>query len=148
MTLLEQITNSWKDAMRAGDATRKETLSLVRAAVKNAQIDSKTEMDDAAVQGVIEREAKKRREAASEYDKAGRPELAQKERDELAVLQDFLPQQLSEDELREIVSQTVTEVGANGPKDMGKVMGALRPKIAGRADGKLASELVKTALAS
>ena len=144
--LLEQITSAWKDAMRAGDATRKETLSLVRAAVKNAQIDSKTEMDDAAVQSVIEREAKKRREAALEYDKAGRPELAQKERDELGVLQDFLPQQLSEDELRAVVAQTIAETGAQSPKDMGKVMGALRPKIAGRADGKLASELVKTAL--
>ena len=144
--LLEQITSAWKAAMRAGDATRKETLSLVRAAVKNAQIDSKTEMDDAAGQSVIEREAKKRREAALEYDKAGRPELAQKERDELGVLQDFLPQQLSEDELRAVVAQTIAETGAQSPKDMGKVMGALRPKIAGRADGKLASELVKTAL--
>jgi len=144
--LLDQITASWKDAMRSGDAVRKETLSLVRAAVKNVQIDAKTEMDDAAVQVVIEKEAKKRREAALEYEKAGYPDRAQKERDELAVLQDFLPSQLSEEELQGIVSETIAEVGASTAKDMGKVMGALRPKIAGRADGKVASEMVKAAL--
>jgi uncharacterized protein YqeY len=144
--LLDQITASWKDAMRSGDAVRKETLALVRAAVKNVQIDAKEELDDAAVQVVIEKEAKKRREAALEYEKAGYADRAQKERDELAVLQDFLPSQLSDEELQAVVSETIAEVGASSAKDMGKVMGALRPKIAGRADGKVASELVKAAL--
>ena len=101
---------------------------------------------DAAIQAIIDKEAKKRREAITEYEKAGRDDLAQKEREELAVLAEFLPTQLTEAELSEIISATIAELGASGAKDMGRVMGTLRPKIAGKADGKLASEIVKSQL--
>jgi uncharacterized protein len=144
--LLDQVTASWKEAMKSGDATRKETLAMVRAAVKNAQIDSKEELSEEATLAVIEKEAKKRREAAEEFDKANRSDLADKERAELAVLAGFLPEQISDAELQQIVSATVSEVGASSPKDMGKVMSALLPKISGRADGKKASALVRAAL--
>ena len=145
--LLDQVTASWKAAMKSGDATRKETLSMVRAAVKNAQIEAKgSEISEEATLAVIEKEAKKRREAAEEYDKANRPDLADKERAELAVLADFLPEQMSDEELSQLVSATLAETGASSPKDMGRVMSALLPKVAGRADGKKVSALVRAAL--
>ena len=151
-TLNERINTGWKDAMRAGEATRKETLSLLRAAVKTAEINARgsdksfdAELDS-DVQAVIEREAKKRRDAIEEYEKAGRSDRAQAERDELQVLQEFLPQQLTEDELREIVKEAIAQSGASGAKDMGVVMKAVRPLTAGRADGKLVSEMVRAEL--
>lgn len=146
--LVENITNAWKDAMRSGDATRKETLSGLRAAIKKAEIDSRLEgeLDDTARQAIIDKEAKKRREAIEEYTKASRTDLADKEKAELDIIAEFLPQQLSDDELLAVVRDSIAEVGAATPKDMGKVMGVLVPKIAGRADGKKASSLVKELL--
>lgn len=146
--LVENITNAWKDAMRSGDATRKETLSGLRAAIKKAEIDSRLEgeLDDTARQAIIDKEAKKRREAIEEYTKASRTDLADKEKAELDIIAEFLPQQLSDDELLTVVRDSIAEVGAATPKDMGKVMGVLVPKIAGRADGKKASSLVKELL--
>ena len=152
--LQEQITNGWKDAMRAGDALRKDTLSGLRAAIKNAEIESRggenqTEigaMDDDGVLRVIEREAKKRRDAIEEYQKVGRDELAQIEQNELAILQEFLPAQLTEEELETFAREAVAESGATSGKDMGSAMKALMPKIAGRADGKAASAAIKKLL--
>lgn len=149
-TLLEQVTSAWKDAMRSGDAVRKDTLSSLRAAIKNGEINSRgtgATFDEAAAQATIEKEAKKRREAITEYQKVGRQDLADKEKAELDVIADFLPQQLTAEELAEIVKATIAETGASSPKDMGKVMGVLVPKISGRADGKEASNLVKQLLA-
>jgi hypothetical protein len=148
-TLLEQVTNAWKDAMRSGEAVRKDTLSSLRAAIKNGEINSRgsgAEFDEAAAQATIEKEAKKRREAIVEYEKAGRQDLADREKAELAVISEFLPEQLTEEELATLVRETIAEVGASSPKDMGKVMGVLVPRIAGRADGKVASALVKQSL--
>lgn len=146
--LVETITAGWKDALKSGDATRKDTLSALRAAIKKAEIDARTgtELDEAARQAVIDKEAKKRREAIEEYTKANRVDLADKERAELAVIAEFLPQQLSDDELLALVRECAAQVGAAAPKDMGKVMGVLAPQIAGRADGKKASALVKELL--
>ncbi len=135
--------------MKAGQGQRRDVLSGLRAAVKNAEIDAKTgvgQLDDAGVQRVIEREAKKRRDAIEEYNKAGRPDRAQIEQEELVILQEFLPAQLTTEELEALVAQTVAEAGANSPKDMGAVMKLLTPKIAGRADGRAASETVKRLL--
>lgn len=149
-TLLEQVTSAWKDAMRSGEAVRKDTLSSLRAAIKNAEINSRgtnATFDEAMAQSAIEKEAKKRREAAVEYEKVGRQDLADKEKAELAVIAEFLPQQLTSEELEALVRETIAETGAASPKDMGKVMGALVPKISGRADGKEASALVKQLLA-
>jgi uncharacterized protein YqeY len=154
MSLQEQITNGWKDAMRVGDSLRKDTLSGLRAAIKNAEIESRgsgavTEigaMDDEGVLKVIEREAKKRRDAIEEFEKAGRPERVASEQAELAILQEFLPEPLSDAELENLASAAVTESGATSAKDMGNVMKVLMPKIAGRADGKAASAAVKKLL--
>jgi uncharacterized protein YqeY len=154
MSLQEQITSGWKDAMRSGDGLRKDTLSGLRAAIKNAEIETRgsnaaTEigaMDDEGVLKVIEREAKKRRDAIEEYEKAGRPERAEAERNELAILQEFLPEQLSDAELETLAREAIAESGATSARDMGNVMKVLMPKIAGRADGKAASAAVKKLL--
>lgn len=148
---MDRITDGWKAAMKSGDATRKETLSGLRAAVKRAEIDARGtanegELDDEETQVVIDREAKKRREAIEEYTKAKRKDLADKEAAELAIIAEFLPKQFTDAELETIVRETVAEVGASSSKEMGAVMTALRPKIAGRADGKKASAMVKSAL--
>ena len=145
--LQEKITSGWKDALRAGDTPRRDTLSGLRAALKNEEIEVRGELDEARVQAIINREAKKRREAITEYQKANRPDLADKEDAELRILTEFLPTQLGEEELRALVAATIAQVGAQSPKDMGAVMKALQPQIAGKADGKLASNLVKEALA-
>ena len=132
--------------MRAGETQRRDTLSMLRAALKNEEIETRGELDEARVQAIINREAKKRREAIEEYTKANRSDLADREGAELKILTEFLPTQMTEDELRALVASTVASVGASSPKDMGMVMKALQPQIAGKADGKLASNLVKEAL--
>ena len=146
--IVETITAQWKDAMKSGDSLRKDTLSSLRAAIKKAEIDARTgtELDENARQSIIDKEAKKRRESIEEYTKANRLDLADKEKAELDIIAEFLPSQLSDDELLVIVRDCIAEVGAATPKDMGKVMGVLVPKIAGRADGKKASNLVKELL--
>ncbi len=151
MNLQEQITEDYKAAMKSGDATRKTTLSGLRAAFKSAEIDARGTdkiVDETTFQSVIEKEAKKRRESIEEFTKAGRTDLADKESAELEVLKTYLPEQMSDEELEAMIDQTLAETGANSPKEMGKVMGALVPKIAGRADGKLASKLVRDKLAA
>ncbi len=145
-SLQETITQAWKDALRAGETNRRDTLSSLRAAIKNQEIEARATLTDEAVQAVVNKEAKKRREAIEEYGKAGREDLAAIERGELEILSAYLPVQMSEDELRALVQATVAQVGATSPKDMGLVMKALQPLIAGKADGRLASNLVKEAL--
>jgi len=143
--LLEQITTGWKVAMKSGDTARRDTLSGLRAAIRSAEINARVEggLDDAAAQAVVDKEAKKRREAIEEFLKANRSDLADKEKVELEIIAEFLPAQLSQAELEELVQSTIAEAGATTARDMGRVMGLLVPKIAGRADGKQASALVK-----
>ena len=148
---MEKITEGWKDAMRSGQTQRKDVLSTLRAAIKKEEIDSRSggesvALDDAGIMRVIEREAKKRRDAADEYDKYGRAERAEAERAELAILQEFLPQQLSDDELDAVVRAAIAEVGAAAPGDMGKVMPVAMAQAAGRADGKRISASVRKSL--
>lgn len=150
----DEITQGWKEAMRSGDSLRRDTLSMLRAAIKNSEIEARASggesqpLDDAAVMKVIEREAKKRRDAIEEYEKAGRNDRAEAERNELAILQEFLPAPLTDKELETLVGDAVQETGAGGMKDMGRVMQALTPRIAGRADGKRTSEAVRKRLSS
>ncbi|HVF85709.1 MAG TPA: GatB/YqeY domain-containing protein, partial [Abditibacteriaceae bacterium] len=149
--LQQQLNEEWKTAMRNKDALRRDTLSGLRAAIKRAEIDARAGdgdviFDDAQTQGVIEREAKKRRDSIDEYTKANRDDLAQKERDELAILAEFLPQQLSDEELESLVKVAVEESGAKTPKDMGVLMKTLMPRVQGRADGKRVNEVVKRLL--
>jgi uncharacterized protein YqeY len=151
MSLQQQIVDGWKDAMKSGQTQRRDVLSGLRAAVKNAEIEAKSgigRLDDAGVQKVVEREAKKRRDAMEEYAKVGRDDRVQTEREELEILQEFLPAQLSDEELETLVRETIAEANASSPKEMGAVMKLLSPKIAGRADGRAASECVKRLLSA
>ena len=146
MFLRDRLTSDMKDAMKAKDELKLSTVRLVRSAVKNKEIDSKRELDDQGIVEVIASLVKQRRESIRMFGEAGRQDLVAKEEQELAVLQGFLPRQLSRDELIELVVQAIEECGAQGSKDMGKVMKALSPRVAGRADGKMVSDLVREKL--
>lgn len=146
MSLQDQLSNDLKSAMKARDTVRVDTLRMVRAALQNARIARGEELADEDVAAVLDKEAKKRKEAAEAYAGGGREELAAKERAELAVLRDYLPEQLSEEALKAMVAAVVAETGATSRKDMGTVMKALVPRTRGRADGKLVSALVTAQL--
>lgn len=141
--LQTQISRELQEAMKNRDAVRVSTLRLLISAFRNKEIERKKTLSDAELLEVIQSEGKRRREAIEEYSKASRQDLADKEKAELAVLQIYLPQPLSEAELKQLVEKAVQSVGAKGPQDMGRVMSALMPQIKGRADGKQAQQLVQ-----
>src|SRR5579872_7411919 len=145
--LQTQISRELQEAMKNRDAVRVSTLRLLISAFRNKEIERRKTLSDAELLDVIQTEGKRRREAIEEYSKANRPDLADKEKAELAVLQIYLPQPLSEAELRQLVEKAVQSVGAKGPQDMGRVMSALMPQIKGRADGKQAQQIVVQLLA-
>ena len=160
-TLQEKLNDDWKAAMRSGDTLRRDTLSGLRATVKNEEIQARAggttaataaatgaapSMDDATVIKVIEREAKKRRDAIEEYERANRPDRAEAEQAELRVLQEYLPQQLSDAELEDLARQAVNEVCAERLSDLGKVMPVLMPRVQGRADGRRVNAVVRQLL--
>ncbi len=147
MTLRERLHDDTTAAMRSGDALRRDTLRMVQSAVYNIEKSKKVTLSEDEILGVVTRETKTRRESVEAFRKGGREDLAAKEEAEIAILADYLPTALSEDELRALVEQGVAETGAVNARDLGKVMGWLSPKIRGRADGKLASGLVAAALA-
>jgi hypothetical protein len=148
MSLSQQLNEAMKEAMRAKDSLRLNTIRQIRTAVKNREIDERRELDDEGIIGVISTLVKQRKESAQLYREGDRPELAEKEEQEMAVLQEFLPAQLSEDEIRGIVEEAVAETGAASMKDMGKVMKIVTGRTLGRADGRLVSELVKARLSA
>ena len=147
--LQTEITEAWKAAMKSGDTQRRDTLSTLRAAIKNAEIENKIpvgSLDDDAVQQVIEREGKKRRDAIEEYTKVNRADLAEREKVELEILAKYLPEPMSEAEVTAIVQSIIQETGASGMSAMGSVMKDALAKTAGRADGKLVSGIVRKEL--
>jgi uncharacterized protein YqeY len=146
MSLKDQLTSDMKEAMKAKQTERLSTIRQLRSAIKNKEIEIGKELDDDAVISVIGTLVKQRREAAQMYRDNERLELAEKEEAELAVLQDYLPAQLGEDELREIVSAVIAETGAASMKDMGKVMPQVMARTKGAADGKLVNQLVREQL--
>lgn len=146
MTLRERLTEEMKAAMKARDELRLSTVRLVRSAVKNKDIELKRELNDQEIVEVIATLVKQRRESIRMFVEAGRQELADKEEAEIAVLLDFLPQQLTRDELVNLVERVIVETGAVGGKDMGRVMKALTPHVAGRTEGKLVSDIVRQKL--
>jgi uncharacterized protein YqeY len=146
MTLKERLNEEMKGAMRARNDLRLSTIRMVRAAVKNREIEEKHEFDDREIGEVLASLVKQRRESIRLFREGGRIDLAAKEELELAVLQEFLPPQLDEAELEELVLKTISECCAVGIKDLGKVMKALAPHVAGRADGKVVAETVKAKL--
>jgi uncharacterized protein len=146
MSLNERITEAMKEAMRAKDSIRLNAIRLLRSAIKNREIEARQELDDQAVTSVLSSLVKQRRESAQVYRDNDRIDMAQKEEAEIAILQEFLPAQLSEEEIRAIIEAAVIETGATSPKDMGKVMKLVNSQTLGRADGRVVSELVKVRL--
>ena len=146
MSLRERLTEEMKEAMKARDDLKLSTIRLIRSAVKNKEIDLKREMGDQEIIETISSLGKQRRESIRLFMEAGRADLVAKEEAELKVLLGFLPRQLSREEVAELVAGVIAECGAHGSKDMGRVMKALVPHVAGRADGKMVSEVVKEKL--
>ena len=143
MTLLDRLAQELKAAMIAKDAERLSTLRLLKSAVNYAQIERRTEnLTEAEVVALIQKEVKKRRDAAEQYEKGGRPELASKEKQEITVLESFLPKPLALDELEQLIRAAIQETGATSKKQMGQVIKAVQARAAGRAAGKIISELV------
>jgi uncharacterized protein YqeY len=143
MSLQERISQELKSAMLARDADRLSTLRLLKSALGYAQIERKTEsLTDGDIVAIVQKEVKKRRDSVEQFEKGGRAELAAKEKQEIAVLESFLPQPLSAEDLEKLVRAAIQELGATGKKDMGPVIKAVQAKAAGRADGKSVSTLV------
>jgi uncharacterized protein YqeY len=136
-----------KAAMRAKDAARLSAIRLILAAIKQREVDERIELDDAAVVGVIEKMIKQRRESIAQFEKGGRADLADAEKAEVQVLSAYLPAQMSDAEIAQAVDAAIAQAGATGAKDMGKVMGALKARLAGKADMGKVSALVKARLA-
>jgi len=146
MDLKAQITEDMKAAMRARETQRLAAIRLVLAAIKQKEVDERKDLTDQDVVSVIEKMIKQRRESISQYEKAARADLADVEKFELAVLQGYMPQALSESDVEAAVAAALTESGAQGVRDMGKVMGVLKSKLAGRADMSVVSAMVKARL--
>ncbi|HEX5357830.1 MAG TPA: GatB/YqeY domain-containing protein [Aquabacterium sp.] len=147
MSLKERITEDMKTAMRAKEAERLGTIRMLLAAMKQKEVDERVELDDAMVVSIVDKLIKQRKDAAQQYEAGGRQDLADKEKSEIVVLEAYLPQRLSADEITAAVKAIVVELGAAGPGDMGKVMGAVKQRLAGQADMGLVSAAVKAALA-
>jgi uncharacterized protein YqeY len=147
MTLKDQITEDMKTAMRAKDAPRLLTIRGLLAACKQREVDERVVLDDAAVIAIVDKLIKQRKDSISQFASAGRTDLVDKETAELHVLEGYIPQRMSADEIAAEVRAIVTELGAAGPGDMGKVMGAVKTRLAGKADMGLVSAAVKQALA-
>ncbi len=146
MSLKEQITEDMKNAMRAKDTSRLGTIRLLLAAMKQKEVDERVELDDAAVIAIVEKLIKQRKDSISQFQAANRDDLVAIENAELVVLQAYMPAQMSEAEVAAVVAKVVAEVGASGPQDMGKVMGVVKPQLAGKADMGIVSAQVKAAL--
>jgi hypothetical protein len=146
MSLQTEIESAMRAAMKAGDAVRVSTLRMAMAAAHNRQIELGHELTDAEVVEVLDRQVKQRRESIELYRQGGRPELADAEEAEMAILREYLPEPLTDVELERLAREAVASTGAKGPADMGRVMGALVPQTKGRADGKAVSDLVRRLL--
>lgn len=148
MSIKDKLVEDMKQAMKDKEAGKLKlsVIRMVRASIKNVEIDRRHELSEDETLEVLAREVKLRRDAMDEFAKGNRPDLVENLRNELAILMEYLPQQLSEDEVRALVQEAVQATNASGPKEMGKVMAALMPKVKGRADGKLVNQLVRDAL--
>ena len=146
MSLKERIQEDVKDAMRAKDKPRLATTRLITAAIKQREVDERIELDDTQVLVVLDKMCKQRRESISQFEQAGRDDLAALEKAELQLIQQYLPEQLTETEINELIDAAMQATGASSMKDMGKVMGQLKPKLQGRADMGAVSALIKARL--
>jgi uncharacterized protein YqeY len=147
MTLKQQLTDDMKTAMKAGEKDRLGVIRLVNAAIKQREVDERIVLDDAQVLAVLEKMLKQRKDSVTQYESAGREDLAVVERYEIGVIQAYLPAQLSAAEVEAIVAKAIADSGASSAKDMGKVVGLVKPQVAGRADMGQISQLIKQKLA-
>jgi len=146
MNLSERLNEDMKQAMKSQDKFKLSTIRMVRATIKNLEIDLKRPLNDNEVLDILSREIKQRKDALQEFEKAGRDDLAANVKAEAEIIAEYLPEQLSEEEIKVIVQQTIQETGATSKADIGKVMSALMPKVKGRADGKLVNQAVQQLL--
>lgn len=148
ISLYQRLEEAFKQALKGQQAVALSTLRMLRSAIRHREVEVKRRLTEDEVQAVIVSQGKQRREAMAEYQKAGRPDLAQKEEEELNILLSFLPPQLTPEELEAEIGQIIAEVGASSPKDLGKVMKNAMARMAGRADGKVIQEIVRRRLSS
>lgn len=146
MTIKDRLMSDMKTAMKARETDRLTVIRSLRSAVRQAEIDGKTDLDDDHVIGIISKELKMRQDSLTEFKKGGRADLVEKTEAEIAVVMKYLPKQLSEDEVRTLVKDAVAQTGASEPKDMGKVMKVIMPQVKGKADGKLVNNIVREML--
>ena len=142
----EQLLQDLKEAMKEKDILKKDTITMLRAAILQVEKDSQKVLNDDDICGIVAKEVKKRKESVTEYENAGRQDIADNLKREIEILSKYLPEQLTEEEITKMVEEAIAESGATGPRDMGKVMGILRPKTQGKADGKVVSDIVKEKL--
>ena len=143
MSLKEKLQEDLKSSMKNKDTIKKSVVTLIRAAIKQHEVDNRVELAYDAIIDIISKQLKQRKDSLAEFEKANRDDLVEETKSEIQVLEGYLPQQLSEEELEKIVIETIAEVGATSMKDMGKIMATIKPKTAGRADGRKINELVK-----
>jgi len=148
MSLKARIQDDVKSAMRSRDRESLAALRLITASIKQKEVDERIELNDEQVLAVLDKMVKQRRESLEQFEKAGREDLAEKERFELGLIQDYLPEPLAEDELAALIQSTINELGASSIRDMGQVMSALRGQVQGRADMKAVSQAVKQLLSA
>lgn len=147
MSLKQRLTDDMKAAMKAGEKERLGTIRLMNAAIKQKEVDERVEVDDTQVLAILEKMMKQRKDSVSQFEAANREDLAVIERAEMAIIEQYLPAKLGEAAVLAVIDAVIAEVGASGPADMGKVMGAVKPKLAGQADMGEVSKLIKQRLA-
>jgi len=143
MNLNERLNEDMKQAMKDKDKFRLSVIRMLRSSIKNVEIDQRRTLEDSEVLDILQREVKQRKDSLQEFSKAGRDDLVESVQAEIAIISEYLPKQLTEEEIKAVVQQTIQEVGASSKADMGKVMGALMPKVKGRADGRLVNQIVQ-----
>ncbi len=146
MDFMEQLGSELNDALRSGDEVRKRTLRMLIAELKNAEIEHRGELDEAAVQAVLKRQVRQRQDSIEQYTKGGRADLVAAEEEELAIIEGYLPEQMSPDEIEAAAERVIESVEATGPSDMGRVMGPLMNEIGAKADGRVVSTTVQRLL--
>lgn len=146
MSLKQRLTDELKNAMKNKDQLRKNVITMIRADIKQIEVDKRVELTDDDVIDIISKQAKQRRDSIEEFEKGGREDLVEQAKQEVNVLMEYLPEQLSEEEIETIIKEVVTETGATSMKDMGKIMAAAMPKLKGRADGKVVNQIVRKIL--
>ena len=146
MGIKERLMEDMKEALRSKDKIRLSTIRMINSLIKNAEIDKRGELTEEEIVQLLRKYAKQRKEAIEMYEKGGRQDLVEKEKRELEIVESYLPEELSEEEIRKLVREAIEEVGASSPKDLGKVMKVVMPKVKGRADGSLVNRIVREML--